>query len=131
MTGKSKYSKHSDEKEIDYTGVRSVIDCLEILRNVGSAMEQLQRAVNECENPTKKMQSLADSASIIAQSLIPKLAKLGKFREAYNTEFQSICEHKWSDYDDYETCIGGDDTGGRIIRARMCELCYKIEPAGS
>ena len=130
MTGKSKYSKHIDEKEIDYAGVKSIVDCLESLRGVKNAMEQLQSAVNKCKNPTKKMQTLADNASIIAQSVIPELKKLGNFREAYKTEFQNICEHKWSDYDDYETCMGGDDNGGRIIRARMCESCYKIEPAG-
>ncbi len=131
MPGKHRYSKHNDEKEIDYTGVRSVVDCLEMLSGVADVAGQLQRATNACVNPTKKMQSLADSASVIVQSLIPKLARLDKVREAYVAEFQSICEHKWSDYDEYETCIGGDDTGGRIVRARMCELCSKMEPAGS
>jgi len=131
MTGKNKYSKHSDDKEIDYTGVMGIVDCLEMLRGVESVMEQLQSATKTCVNPTKRMRTLADSVSVIAQSLSPKLTNLGKVREAYKTEFQSICEHKWSDYDDYETCIGGDDNGGRVIRAKMCELCYKIEQAGS
>ena len=131
MPGKHRYSKHNDEKEIDYAGVRSVIDCLEMLSGVADVAGQLQRATNSCTNPTKKMCLLADNASVIAQSLNSKLAKLGKIRDEYTAEFQSICEHKWSDYDEYETCIGGDDTGGRIVRARMCELCSKMEPVGS
>lgn len=131
MTGKSKYSKHNDEKEIDYDGVKCLVDCLDMLGGIENAMKQLHSATNECVNPTKKMRLLADNASVIAQSLNSKLAKLGKIREEYKAEFQSICEHKWSDYDEYETCIGGDDSGGRIVRAKMCEFCYKIEPVGS
>ena len=131
MRGKHKYSKHDDEKEIDYDRVKDIVDCLDSLRGVGNIMKQLEYATNACTNPTKKMQTLADSASIIAQSLNSKVTKLDKIREEYKAEFQNICEHKWSDYDEYETCIGGDDNGGRIVRARMCELCYKIDPAGS
>lgn len=127
MTGKHKYSKHSDEKEIDYPGIRSIVDCLEILEGAGRVVEQLQRATNTCFNPSKKMQSIADQISIVAQSLSPKIAKLDYLRGLYRTEFQNICEHKWSDYDEYETCIGGDDNGGRVVRVRLCELCHKTE----
>ena len=70
---------------------------------------------------------LSDQISIITQSLMPKMEKLDKLREAYIAEFQKTCPHNWSDPDEYETCIGGDDLGGRVVRVRLCELCGKTK----
>lgn len=122
-----KYSQQKDGSYVDYDRICHLVDCLETISGASNVLDELLKATSVCHNPTKRMQSLTDQISIMTQSLIPKMAKLNNIASQYKIEFQKECHHKWSNPDEYETGVGGDEYGTRVARVKMCELCGKIE----
>ena len=124
---KQKYHQQGDFGGCDYAGMQDIVYHLEAACEMGKTLDNLLRAASVCSNPSRRMQSLADQVSIATQSLMPKVAKLGYLSELYKQEFQKVCEHSWSAPDEYETGVGGDEHGSRVVRVRLCHLCGKTE----